>query len=86
MSAYITLTSKSIIKFSRQAPRYRQGDAHKVEFLRNTVVGMPWSSEPLSRVATHQLTFQNLYSELEAVLQLDKESKEAIIRDREQLD
>ena len=82
----LALTYKSIIKFSRQAPRSHQGDAHNVEFLRNAVVGMPWSSEPLSRVATHQLTFQKLYSELEAALQLDKESKLAIIRDRAQLD
>ena len=82
----LALTYKSIIKFSRQAPRSHQGDAHKVEFLRNAVVGMPWSSEPLSRVATHQLTFQRLYSELEAALQLDKESKLAIIRDRARLD
>ncbi|CDF36767.1 unnamed protein product [Chondrus crispus] len=85
MSAALALTYKSIIIFSRQGPRSHQGDAHKVEFLRNAVVGMPWSSEPLSRVATHQLTFQQLYSELEAALQLDKESKIAIIRDHAQL-
>ena len=86
MSAGLALTYKSIIKFSRQAPRRHQGDAHKVEFLRNAVVGMPWSSELLSRVATHQLTFQQLSSELEAALQLEKESKLAIIRDRAQPD
>ena len=85
MSAALALTYKSIIKLSRQAPRSHQGDAHKVEFLRNAVIGMSWSSEPLSRVATHQLTFQQLYSELEAALQLDKESKLAVIRDRAQL-
>lgn len=73
-SAAQALNYKSIIKFSRLAPRSHQGDAHKVEFLRNAVVGMSWSSEPLNRVATRQLTFQQLYSELEAVLQLDKES------------
>ena len=86
MYAALALTYKSIIKFSRQSPRSHQGDACKVEFLRNAVVGMTWSSEPLSRVATHELTFQQLYSELEAALQLDKESKLAIIRDRAQLD
>ena len=36
-------------------------------------------------MATHQFTFQ-LYSELDAALGLDKESKVAIIRDRAQLD
>ena len=42
---------------------------------------MPWSNEPLSRVATHNLTFQQLYAELEAALQLDKESTLANLRD-----
>ena len=56
-----------------------------VEFLRNAVVGRPSSNEPLSRVATHQLTFQQLYSELEAAVQLHKGSKLAILRDRAQL-
>ena len=85
MSAALAKVCKSIIHLSRQAPRSHQGDAHKVEFLRNAVVGTPWSSEPLSRVATHDLTFQQLYTELEAALQLDKESKLAILRYRAQL-
>lgn len=49
------------------------------------MVGTPLSSEPLSRVATHQLTFQQLYAELESALQLDSESKLAVIGDRAQL-
>ena len=85
MSAALAKVYKSIIKLSRQAPRSHQGDAHKVEFLRNAVVGNSWSSEPLSRVATQQRTFQQLYAELEAGLQLDKESKLAIIGGRAQL-
>lgn len=56
-----------------------------MEFLQNTVVGTPWSSEPLRRVATHQLAFQQLYAELEAALQLRKESNLAMLRDRAQL-
>ena len=85
MSAALAKVYNSIIQLSRQAPRSHQGDAHKVEFHRNAVVGTPWSSEPLSRVATHNLTFQHLYGELEAGLQLDKESKLAISWDRAQL-
>lgn len=85
VSAALSNLYKAIIKLSRQAPRSHQGDAHKVEFLRNAVVGMPWSSEPLSRVATHSLTFQQLYAELEAALQLDKESKLATLRDQVQI-
>ena len=56
-------------------------DAHKLEFLRNAVVGASWSREPLGRVATHNLSFQQLYGELEAALQLEKEAKHAALRD-----
>ena len=69
-SAALSKIYKSVIKLSKQAPRSHQGDAHKFEFLRNAVVGMPWSNEPLSQVATHNLTFQQLYAELEAALHL----------------
>ena len=70
-----------ITKLSRQGPASHRGDAHKVEFLRNAVVGSGWSHEPLSRVATHGLSFQQLYGELEAALQLQKEAKQAMLRD-----
>lgn len=73
---------KVITKYSRQAPRSHQGEAHKVEFLHNAVIGYEWSHEPLSRVATHDLSFQQLYGELEAALQLYNEARLAIIRDR----
>lgn len=46
---------------------------------------MPCSSEPLNRVAKHNLTFQQLYSELEAALPVDKEKKLALLRDRAHL-
>ena len=80
-SAALSKIYKSVIKLSRQAPRSHQGDAHKIEFLRNAVVGMPWSKEPLSRVATHTHTFQQFYADLEAALQLDKEAALANLRE-----
>lgn len=70
-----------ITRMSRRCPQSHRGDAHKLEFLRKAVVGYSWSHEPLSRVATHQLTFQKLYGELEAPLQLEKEGKLAQVRD-----
>lgn len=72
---------KVITKLSRQGPASHRGDAHKVEFLRNAVVGSGWSHEPLSRVATDGVSFQQLYGELEAALQLQKEAKQAMLRD-----
>lgn len=85
MSEALAKLYRSVIKLLRQAPISHQRDAHKVEFLRNAVVGTPWSIEPFSRVATHQLTFQQLYAELEAAWQLCKESKMAVPRGRAQL-
>lgn len=70
-----------VTRMSRRCPRSHRGDAHKLEFLQNAVVGYSWSLEPFSRVATHSLTFQQLYSELEAALQLEKESKLGKARD-----
>ncbi|GAB0493903.1 hypothetical protein MMPV_005190 [Pyropia vietnamensis] len=56
--------------------------AYKVEFLRNAVVGNSWATEPLSRIATHCLTFQQLYGELEAALHLHNEACLAVKRMR----
>lgn len=45
-----------------------------MEFLRNVTIGYAWSHELLSRVEIHNLSFQILYRELKATLQLDKEA------------
>ncbi len=77
-AAALEQTYKTITKLAPQVPRSHQGDAHKVEFSRNAVVGSPWATEPLSRIATHGLTFQQLYGELEAALHLHKEARLAV--------
>lgn len=68
---------KRILTMSRQVPITHRGDAHKIEFLRTAVVGHRWAKEPLSRVATAGLTFQQLYAELEIAVQLERESADA---------
>lgn len=45
-------------------------EAHKTEFLRNSTVGYAWATDPLSRVDTHGLTFQQLYGDLDAELHI----------------
>ena len=80
-AAALSKIYKVITKLSRQGPTSHRGDAHKVGFLRNAVVGSGWSHEPLSRVATHGISFQQIYGELEAALQLQKEAKQAMLRD-----
>lgn len=72
---------KLIVKLARQAPQAFRGDANKVEYLRNAVVGHSWAKEPLSRVGTMSLTFQQLHAELAASLQLEKDTQRAISRD-----
>lgn len=55
-------------------PLSHRGDTHIVEFLRRAVVGDPWVTEPLSRISTHSLTFQQLYGELKSALHLYREA------------
>lgn len=68
-------TYKVITKLAPQVPLTYRGGAHKVELLRKAVVGYDWAIEPLSRIATHKLTFQGLYSELETALNLSKDGQ-----------
>lgn len=42
-STVISQVYRIITKSSRQVPKPHQGDAHKIEFLRNASVGYPWS-------------------------------------------
>ena len=44
-------------------------------------MGYDWATEPLSRITMHNLSFQQLYVELEAAHQLSKEARLAILRD-----
>lgn len=71
---------KLISKLSRQVFPSRHKDAHRIEFLRKAVLSYQWSHEPLSRVVTHNFSFRQLYSELEALLQLNKEVQMEISR------
>lgn len=82
VSAALAKVYRLVLQLSRQVPTSHRGDAHRIEFLRRAVIGYPWSNEPLSRVATHKLSFQQIYGELEAALQLEKESKIATLRDK----
>jgi len=70
-------TYKTIVKLAPLLPRCHQGDANSVDFLHHAVLGYEWATEPLSRVATHDLSFQQLYGELAASLQLHSAAKRA---------
>lgn len=71
-------TYKAITKLAPQVPRSNQGDAHEVEFLRNAVAGSVWTTEPLSRIATRALSFQQQHGESMAARHLLKEARLAV--------
>lgn len=72
---------KTITKHSRQVFLPHRGAAHEIEYLRNAFIGYEWSTEPFSRIATRNLSFEYLFGDLEAPYQLKKEEKLANIRD-----
>lgn len=76
-------TYQEISRFSSQVPQSHHGDAHKVDFPHNAVVGDVWATEPLSRIATHRHTFQQPYGELDAALHLHKDACLAVLRDND---
>lgn len=61
-------------------PLTHRGDAHKREVLRSAVVGATWATVPITRIATHELSFQGLYLELTSALLLTQEAEMAAAR------
>eukprot|EP00170_Pyropia_yezoensis_P002754 contig_11560_g2759 len=72
-------TQNTISKLAPQVHRTHHGESYEVEFLRNAVVGNNWATEPLSCVATHLRTFQQLYGALEAALYLRNKAPLAVM-------
>lgn len=70
-----------ITRMSRICPQSDRGDAKKLEFLHNAVVGYTWSLEQLNRFETHNIKFRKLYGELEDALKLEMEERIAQDRD-----
>ena len=73
---------KRVSSRSRMVPAAYQGEEHRVAFLRGAVIGCTWATEPLSRIDTHNLSFQQLYTELSSSLSLCRESANSVARDR----
>lgn len=73
---------KTVLMLSIKCLISHRGDAHKTEFSRVAVVAFKWAREPLSRVASRQLSHQQLYGELESAFQLRKEAKLEMLRVR----
>lgn len=72
---------KLVTKLARQVPQAFREDSHRVDFLRKSVVGYDWATEPLSRITTDKLNFQQLYGELESDLNLHREARLATLHD-----
>lgn len=78
-SAALGKTYKAIKKHALQVPQSHCGKAHKVKFISRAIVGYDWATEPLSRIATQNLSFQMLYGELESAIHLSKEEQLASV-------
>lgn len=57
-------------------------NAHLISILWHAITGYSLSHEPLSRVATHQLIFQQLYADLEIALQVTNEAKKVALTEK----
>ena len=72
----------AITKLGSQVPQSHCGEAQRVEFLRTTVIRYDRAIEPFSPTATHRLSFQQLYGELESALHLPNEREYARLLDQ----
>lgn len=59
-----------ISKLYRQVYQSQCGDAHRVEFFWKVAISYDWSHRLLSKVVTYNLSFQEMYVELEGPLQI----------------
>jgi len=73
---------QTICKLYLQAPAAYRNETHKTEYLRHAVIGMTWSKEPLSRLASMNLSYQEFYSQLEASIQQEREEKKFVAVDK----
>lgn len=57
-----------IFNLSKQVTNSHGGDEQRIEFLRDAVIWNYYSLEPLSLVANHRLSFQQINGYLEAAV------------------
>lgn len=69
---------KRILNMKPKVPESHQENTHKIELFRAAVTGYQWAKEPLSRVATAGISFQQLYSELKISVQLERKGAATI--------
>jgi hypothetical protein len=70
-----------ISKLAPQGPIYCRTEMHRIEYLRFAVIGMTWAKDPLSRASAGGMDYQELFSQLEASIQQEREEKAAGMRD-----
>ena len=52
------------------------------EYLRNAIIGYSWAKGPLNRDSAEDLSYQELYSQLQAAIQQEIEEKAAVLLDQ----
>jgi hypothetical protein len=72
---------QEITRHGAQCPRSHRSDENKVVMLRTAVIGNSWARDPISRAATSPTTWHALDTQLEAVIQIEKEELAAKRKD-----
>eukprot|EP00170_Pyropia_yezoensis_P001558 contig_6780_g1562 len=72
-------TYKMIVRLSPLVPQAYRSDANKLDFLRSAVLGYPWANSSLRKLNAGNITFQQLYTDLQSSLQLHEEASEAAV-------
>lgn len=72
---------EEISKFTPQGPEHNRSERHRIEYLRDYIIGHSWDREACSGTTAGQLGYQDFYGQLEAEIQLQPEEKIGQLRD-----
>ena len=72
---------EEISKLTPQGPEHNRSERHRIEYLRDSVIGHSWAREACSRATAGHLGYQEFYAQLEAAIQLQREEKIGRLRD-----
>lgn len=81
-SEALEIVHRKITTLYLLGPTAYRTEAHKIDYLRNAVIGMKWASESLNRCQSMNLSYQDLYTQLEAAIQHSQDEKQALAADK----
>jgi len=73
---------ETISRLAPQGPMHLRAEMNAKEYLRNAIIGYSWAKGPLNRDSAEDLSYQELYSQLQAAIQQEIEEKAAVLLDQ----